>query len=129
MDKKNGQNPRGNAPREENNGQRISVRPGNFTPPGTPVEQKGQHAQGGNQGGGRHRGRRGGRGRHGADKQKQAQNGAPVSENRQNQPAAPVKPKEAAPAKSNQANQAAQILAIAYETTGVSPQNITIINK
>ena len=117
MDKKNGQNPRGNAPREENNGQRISVRPGNFTPPGTPVEQKGQHAQGGNQGGngqgghqggGRHRGRRGGRGRHGADKQKQAQNGAPVSENRQNQPAAPVKPKEAAPAKSNQANQAAQ---------------------
>ena len=32
-------------------------------------------------------------------------------------------------AESLQANQAAQILAIAYETTGVSPQNITIINK
>lgn len=28
-----------------------------------------------------------------------------------------------------QANQAAQILAIAYETTGINPSNITIINK
>ena len=32
-------------------------------------------------------------------------------------------------ADSLQANQAAQILAIAYETTGVPPQNISIINK
>jgi cell fate regulator YaaT (PSP1 superfamily) len=97
MDKKNGQNQRGNAPREENNGQRISVRPGNFTPPGAPVAQNNAQdaGQGGNHqgGGGRHRGRRGGRGRHGADKARQAQNGAPVSENRQNNQ--PQKPKEA----------------------------------
>ena len=32
-------------------------------------------------------------------------------------------------AESLQANQAAQILSIAYETTGISPQNISIINK
>ncbi len=89
MDKKNNKAPRDNGAREENNGQRISVRPGNFTPPGAPVEQKnaqgGNHQGGNHQGGGRHRNRRGGRNRHGADKQKQAQNGAPVSENRQNQ--------------------------------------------
>lgn len=107
MDKKNGQNPRGNAPREENNGQRISVRPGNFAPPGAPVAQAaaqgGGNAQGGNhQGGGRHRGRRGGRNRHGADKARQAQNGAPVSENRQNNQA--QKQKEA-PAQSQQNKQ------------------------
>ncbi len=110
MDKKNGQNQRGNAPREENNGQRISVRPGNFAPPGAPVEQRapqggnaqGGNTQGGNQGGGRHRGRRGGRNRHGADKARQAQNGAPVSENRQNNQA--QKPKEAPQGKPNQNN-------------------------
>ena len=32
-------------------------------------------------------------------------------------------------AESLQANQAAQILAIVYETTGINPQNISIINK
>lgn len=32
-------------------------------------------------------------------------------------------------AESLQANEAAQILAIAYETTGIAPQNISIINK
>ncbi len=32
-------------------------------------------------------------------------------------------------AESLQANEAAQILAIAYETTGISPENISIINK
>lgn len=32
-------------------------------------------------------------------------------------------------AESLQANQAAQILAIVYETTGIAPQNISIINK
>ncbi len=32
-------------------------------------------------------------------------------------------------AESLQANEAAQILAIVYETTGISPQNISIINK
>ena len=32
-------------------------------------------------------------------------------------------------ADSLQANQAAQILAIVYETTGISPENISIINK
>ena len=32
-------------------------------------------------------------------------------------------------AESLQANQAAQILAIVYETTGISPENISIINK
>lgn len=109
MDKKNGQNPRANGAREENNGQRISVRPGNFAPPGAPVQQNGAQggnqggAQGGNhQGGGRHRGRRGGRNRHGADKARQAQNGAPASENRQNQ--APAQKKEAPQPQGNQGN-------------------------
>ena len=32
-------------------------------------------------------------------------------------------------AESLQANQAAQILAIVYETTGINPENISIINK
>jgi stage III sporulation protein AH len=32
-------------------------------------------------------------------------------------------------AESLQANEAAQILAIVYETTGIAPQNISIINK
>ncbi len=106
MDKKNKQNPRDNGAREENNGQRISVRPGNFAPPGAPVEQRaaqGGNNQGGNQGGGRHRGRRGGRNRHGADKARQAQSGAPVGENRQSQQV--QKPKEAPQGKGNQNNQ------------------------
>ena len=125
MDKNNKQGTRDNSAREENNGQRISVRPGNFAPPGTPIQQNGgQGNQGGNQGGnsqggGRHRGRRGGRNRHGADKARQAQNaqnGAPVGENRQSQPA--QKPKEAPQSKgdqgkgqnnrNNQSNQTAQ---------------------
>jgi len=108
MDKKNNQSTRDNGAREENNGQRISVRPGNFAPPGTPIAQKGAQGgdQGGHQGGGRHRGRRGGRNRHGADKARQAQNGAPVGENRQNQPA--QKPKEATQEKQGKNNRNAR---------------------
>ena len=98
MDKKKKFYPREGTPREENNGQRITVRPGNFTPPGTPVEQKNTQnnaaqntAQGGGNahgGTGRNRGRRGGRNRH-ADKNRQAQNGAPVNENMQSKAATP----------------------------------------
>ena len=124
MEKKKRSTPREGAPREENNGQRISVRPGNFAPPGTPVEHKsaqnaqggqaqGGNAQGGAQGGGHHhRGRRGGRNRRGGDKQRQqqAQNAAPVAENRQNQQGAkPAQPQQSKQNhQSNQSNQNAQ---------------------
>ncbi len=110
MEQKKKFNPREGAPREENNGQRISVRPGNFAPPGAPVEQKsaqGGNAQGGNQGakpqGGHHRGRRGGLNRRGGDKRpQQAQN--PAAENRQNAQNA-TQPKPQAQAQSKQSNQ------------------------
>ena len=118
MEKKKHFNPNEGTPREENNGQRISVRPGNFAPPGAPVEQKsaqGGTAQGGAQGGGHHhRGRRGGRNRRGGDKNRQqAQNAAPVTENRQapqgEQTAKASQPQQSKQGKqNNQNNQGAQ---------------------
>ncbi len=117
MEKKKHFNSREGAPREENNGQRISVRPGNFAPPGAPVEQRptqnagGQSNQGGNAqgGGGHHRGRRGGRNRRGGDKARQQPNGATATENRQNQQGAqgpkPSQPQQGKQSQQNKQNQ------------------------
>ena len=55
-DKKKRHTPHRDGERKEQNGQRISVRPGNFTPPGTPTLPAAQSAQ---QNGGERRGHHG----------------------------------------------------------------------